>query len=179
MPFTSILTQSRTQFCLLCTWQLSPSAIPYLHKYIHICVYIYIILCGTFILLSDILSGESRILKRGFQCAHDWSHKAREARVLGGCGLVWPFMYSIPKHRGLFTWTFKPLNLCSTWGTCPPRKFLLSDLLRSLLVPFWGETARVGRPTANLVIVFEIFKHSHNLKAWLRFAREARENFFS
>ena len=50
---------------------MSPSAIPYLHKYIHICVYIYIILCGTFILLSDILSGESRILKRGFQCAHD------------------------------------------------------------------------------------------------------------
>ena len=29
---------------------------------------------------------------------------------------------------------------------------------------FWGETARVGRPTANLVIVF---KRSHNLKAWL------------
>ena len=29
---------------------------------------------------------------------------------------------------------------------------------------FWGETAGVGRPTANLVIVF---KRSHNLKAWL------------
>ena len=36
-------------------------------------------------------------------------------------------------------------------GHVPPRKFLPSDLLRSLLVPFWGETARVGRPTAILV----------------------------
>ena len=40
-------------------------------------------------------------------------------------------------------------------GTGPHRKTLISDLLRSLLVPFWGETERVGRPTANLVIVFE------------------------
>ena len=52
----------------------------------------------------------------------------------------------------------------------PPGKFLISDLLRLLLVPLWGETARVGRPTANIVIVFESFKWSHNLKAWLRFA---------
>ena len=37
-------------------------------------------------------------------------------------------------------------------------------------MPFGGEIARVGRPTANLVIVFETFKRSHNLKAWLRFA---------
>ena len=35
-------------------------------------------------------------------------------------------------------------------GHVLPGKFLISDLLRSLLVPFWGETARVGRPTANL-----------------------------
>ena len=55
-------------------------------------------------------------------------------------------------------------------GHVPAGKFLISDHLRSLLVPFWGETARVGRPTANLVIVFETFKCSHNLKAWLRFA---------
>ena len=55
-------------------------------------------------------------------------------------------------------------------GHVPPGNFLTSDLLRSLLVPFWVETARVGRPTANLVIVFETFKRSHNLKAWLRFA---------
>ena len=27
--------------------------------------------------------------------------------------------------------------------------------------------------------MFETFKHSHNLKAWLRFAREARENFLA
>ena len=39
-----------------------------------------------------------------------------------------------------------------------------------LLVLLWGETARVGRPTANLVIAFETFKCSHNLKVWLRFA---------
>ena len=49
----------------------------------------------------------------------------------------------------------------------PPGKFLISDLLRSFLVPFWGEIARVGLPTA---IVFEAFKCSQNLRAWLRFA---------
>ena len=81
--------------------------------------------------------------KGGFQCARDWSHKAREARALGGVA------------RG---------------GHVPPGKFLISDLLISLLVPFWSETAGVGRLTANLVIVFEAFKRSHNLKAWLRFA---------
>ena len=64
------------------------------------------------------------------------------------------------------------------WGTCPPGKFLISYLLRSLLVLFWGETARVGQPTANLVIVFETFKRSHNLKAWLHFTPEAREKNF-
>ena len=52
----------------------------------------------------------------------------------------------------------------------------ISDLLRSLLVPFRGETARVGRPTANLVIVFETFKRLHNLKAWLRFAQWRGKN---
>ena len=45
----------------------------------------------------------------------------------------------------------------------PQEKF--SDLLRSFLVPFWGEIARVGWPTA----VFEAFKHSQNLKAWFCF----------
>ena len=34
-------------------------------------------------------------------------------------------------------------------GHAPLGKFLISDLLRLLLVLFWGETARVGRPTAN------------------------------
>ena len=52
----------------------------------------------------------------------------------------------------------------------PAGKFFISDVLRSLLVPFWGEAATVGRPTANLVTVFETFKRSHNLKAWVRFA---------
>ena len=59
----------------------------------------------------------------------------------------------------------------------PEENFLISDLLRSLLVPFWGETAGVGQSTTKLVIVFETFKHSHNLKAWLRFAPR-RGNFF-
>ena len=85
--------------------------------------------------------------KGGFQCALDfytWRSvimKAREARLLGGS------------------------------GACPPGKFLISDFLRSFLVSFWGKIARVGRPTANLVVVFEAFKRSQNLKAWLRFAR--------
>ena len=61
-------------------------------------------------------------------------------------------------------------------GHVLPGKFSISD--RSLLVPFLGETARVGRPTANLVIVFETFKHLHNLKAWLRFTpRRGKKNF--
>ena len=46
-------------------------------------------------------------------------------------------------------------------------------------IAFWGETARVGRPTANLVIVFETFKRSHNLKAWLRFAPWRRKIFLA
>ena len=45
-------------------------------------------------------------------------------------------------------------------GHVSPGKILILDFLRSLLVPFGGETARVGRPTANLVIVFETFKRS-------------------
>ena len=51
------------------------------------------------------------------------------------------------------------------------------DLLRSLLVLFRGERARVGQTVANLVIVFEAFKRSHNLKAWLHFAPK-RGKFF-
>ena len=53
-------------------------------------------------------------------------------------------------------------------GHVPPGNFLISDLLRSLLVLFWVETARV---------VFETFKHSHNLKAWLRFTLRRRKIF--
>ena len=59
--------------------------------------------------------------KGGFQCAlGHYSYlvernKAREVRLLRGCG-----------------------------GMPPPGKFLISDLLRSFLVPFWGEIARVG-----------------------------------
>ena len=56
----------------------------------------------------------------------------------------------------------------------PPEKFLISDLLRSLLVPFWGETARVGRPTVNLVIVFQT---SHKLMHDSASLRGAGKNF--
>ena len=63
-------------------------------------------------------------------------------------------------------------------GHTPPGKLLISDLLSKLLVPFWGETASVGRPTANLVIVFETFKRSHKLKPWLRFAPRRGKFFF-
>ena len=74
----------------------------------------------------------------------------------------------------------RALGGVARWGgTCPPRKILISNFLRSLLVPFWGETARVGRPTANLVIVFETFKRSHNLKAWLRFAPRRGKTFLA
>ena len=71
----------------------------------------------------------------------------------------------------------RALGSVARGGTCRPGNFLIADLLRSLLVPFRSETARVGRPTANVVIVFETFKRSHNLKAWLRFAPR-RGNFF-
>ena len=90
-------------------------------------------------------SGGSGILKRGFQCARVWSHKARELRealALGG----------LPRGGHV------PPSLVPSLGTrlmFPPEKCLISDVLRSLLVPFWGETARVGQPTANLVIVLD------------------------
>ena len=54
------------------------------------------------------------------------------------------------------------------------RHFLISGLLRSLLVSFW-----VGRLTANLVIAFETFKRLHNLKAWLPLTSMCRKNFLT
>ena len=48
----------------------------------------------------------------------------------------------------------------------PPGKFLISDLLRSLL---GMKQQELDDQLPNLVIVFETFKRSHNLKAWLRF----------
>ena len=69
-------------------------------------------------------SGRSRILKRGVPLCN-WSlylakrNKARKAHPLRGGG----------------------------WGHAPAGKFLISDL-RSFLVPFWGEIARVRQPTA-------------------------------
>ena len=92
-------------------------------------------------------SGGSRILKRGGSSVHVTDVIKRKKRALGGVAC----------------------GVCSTWGKM--------SHLRLLLVPFWGETARVGRPTANVVIVFETFKRSHNLKVWLRFALR-RGKFF-
>ena len=62
-------------------------------------------------------------------------------------------------------------------GDMSPRKIFDFDHLRSLLVPFWGEIARVAWLTASLVIVFETFKRSQNLQAWLRFAPRRGKNF--
>ena len=56
-------------------------------------------------------------------------------------------------------------RMCVARGTCPPSKIFDFRPSEILLVLFWGETARV-------CIVFETFKRSHNLKAWLGFARE-------
>ena len=89
-------------------------------------------------------SGRSRILKRGVLCALDcyiWQSVIRKA--CEACPLGRSEDMPLPPHQGTF---------------------LISDFLRSFLVLFWGKIARVGRPTAYLVIVF---KHSQNLKAWL------------
>ena len=72
----------------------------------------------------------------------------------------------------------RALGSVARGGHITPGKFLISDLT-SLFVPFWGETATVGRPTANLVIVFETFKRSHNLKVWLCFASRGGKSFLA
>ena len=46
----------------------------------------------------------------------------------------------------------------------------ISDLLRSFLVLFWGEMQELDDLMPNPVIVFEAFKRSQTLKAWVRFA---------
>ena len=56
------------------------------------------------------------------------------------------------------------------WQTLPKLAAENNWIRENLLVPFGGATARVERPTANLVVVFETFKRSHNLKVWLSFA---------
>ena len=62
------------------------------------------------------------------------------------------------------------------WGHVPPGKFLIPVLLRSLFVPFWGETARVERPTAN--IVFEAKLNARTIKRVAPLRSEARKNYF-
>ena len=47
------------------------------------------------------------------------------------------------------------LRVCGTWGTYPPRKMFDCRPEITYGAVFGGETARVGQPTANLVIVFE------------------------
>ena len=94
-------------------------------------------------------SGRSRILKR-FLCALDcytWQSVVRKA-----------------SEARLYT--------REVWGHSPQGNFSISDLLGSFLMLFWGKIARVRWPTANLVIVFEVFKHLQNLKVWLHFAPE-------
>ena len=87
------------------------------------------------------ISGGSRILKRGVP-VWTWliAKSAQSAHAIGGC---------------------------CTWGTCPPRgkSWFYIDLLRSFLVPFWGETARVGWPTAKSShCAWSQTKRSHNLQ---------------
>ena len=64
-------------------------------------------------------------------------------------------------------------------GHVPPGKCLIPDLLRSLLVSFWGETARVGQPTSNLVTVFETFKMLTQFKGVAPLHSEVQEKIFS
>ena len=71
------------------------------------------------------------------------------------------------------------LGCVACGGHIPPGKCLIPDLLRSLLVSFWGETARVGRPTFNLVTVFESFKMLAQFKGVVPLRSEAREKIFS
>ena len=40
----------------------------------------------------------------------------------------------------------------------PPRKFWISDLLRSFLVYSWGKIAKVGQSTAKPSVMFEAHK---------------------
>ena len=95
--------------------------------------------------------------------------------------------------RGACTWSLYLTKLdkarearqLGVWEHAALEIFLISDL-RSFLVPFLGDIARVGRPTAKSSLC-KAFKRSQNLKEWLRFAPQrrigkqpwAQGNFFS
>ena len=101
---------------------------------------------------ADILftySGGSRILKRGVPVGS------------------WLLYLAKRNHESMWS---APTRV--VWGHSPQGNFSISDLLRSLLMLFRGKIATVRWLTANLVIVFEVFKHSQNLKVWLHFAPE-------
>ena len=96
---------------------------------------------------ASLVSGGSRILKRGFQCAIECAR-------------------SMPTRGG--------------WGHAPQENFLISDLLKSFLVPIWGEIACKSWTT--YCQIQSLCLKRQNLKTWLRFtlqrlqsSREARE----
>ena len=95
---------------------------------------------------ANLYSGGSRILKEGFQCAlvsYTWQSVIKRASAL--VRRIWGHA-----RTGNFN-------------------FLISDILRWFLVPFWGKLTRIERPTATSCHC-EAFKSSQNLKPWLRFA---------
>ena len=94
-------------------------------------------------------SGRSSILKRGVPVC------------------TWLLYLAKRNHESMWS---APTRV--VWGHSPQGNFSISDLLRSFLMLFRGKIARVRWLTANLVIVFEVFKHSQNLKVWLHFAPE-------
>ena len=57
----------------------------------------------------------------------------------------------------------------------PQENFLISDLLRSLSVPFWGETARVGRPTAKSIVRLCLMLTQFKSVTLLRSAEAAKQ----
>ena len=57
----------------------------------------------------------------------------------------------------------------------PPENFLISNLLRSLSVPFWGETARVGQPTAKSIVRLCLMLTQFKSVTLLRSAEAAKE----
>ena len=62
---------------------------------------------------------------------------------------------------------------CGTWGTCPPRKIFDFRPFEIAFCAALGWNSKIW--TTNFIV----FKRSHNLKAWLRFAPSRRGKKFS
>ena len=91
----------------------------------------------------------------------------------------WPGVTYDGSHSRLWqrnaTFTLHLAGTCALRrGHVPQRKFWFYAFWDCFWYRF-GAKQQVGRPTANLVIVF---KRSHNLKAWLCFARRRGNIFF-